>query len=488
MDFTPTLNTLIILTVIAPVISFISRQYGARRLAEGYTVIALAISLYQVLNQLTWVAANGPIRITVGESIGATSIIYVDLLSIYVATIFIGVGLLSAIFSIGYIEERRAEFHPLLLALVTGMVGVTFSGDLITFFIFWEMMSIASYLLVAFRYRTWEAVEASFKYLIMSGAGTAAILFAMSLLYGMTGTLEIARLGGVLSTSIAAGETWSYLSIALLVTGFGVNAAMFPFHSWLPDAHPAAPSSISAMLSGVVIKTGIYAMFRILTGVFPPLLFDWRLALAIFAILTMTVGNLLALLQEDIKRLLAYSSIAHIGYIVFGLSIATITGIAGGLFHVFNHAIIKALLFLGAGAFIHATSTRSIDDLSGIGRKMPLVSTCFTIGLFALAGIPGLNVFWSEFTIVTAALAVGSIYTALAIVMVVNILISVAYYLRLVQSIFFKPTTPVSAQPHAVGPSLVIPLVILSAIGIIVGVYPTPILDLVTSIASSLFG
>ncbi len=488
MDFTPTLNTLIILTVIAPVISFISRRYGARRLAEGYTVLALAIGLYQVLNQLTWVAANGPMSIKVGESIGATSIIYVDLLSIYVATIFIGVGLLSAIFSIEYIEERRAEFHPLLLALVTGMVGVTFSGDLITFFIFWEMMSIASYLLVAFRYRTWEAVEASFKYLIMSGAGTAAILFAMSLLYGMTGTLDIARLGQVLSTSIAAGETWSYLSIALLVTGFGVNAAMFPFHSWLPDAHPAAPSSISAMLSGVVIKTGIYAMFRILTGVFPPLFFDWRLALAIFAILTMTVGNLLALLQEDIKRLLAYSSIAHIGYIVFGLSIATVTGIAGGLFHVFNHAIIKALLFLGAGAFIHATSTRNIDDLSGIGRKMPLVSTCFTIGLFALAGIPGLNVFWSEFTIVTAALAVGAIYTALAIVMVVNILISVAYYLRLVQSIFFKPTTQVSAQPHAVGPSLVIPLVILSAIGIIVGVYPTPILDLVTSIASSLSG
>jgi proton-translocating NADH-quinone oxidoreductase chain N len=488
MDFTPTLNTLIFLTIISPLTALISRKYGIRRLAEGYSIFALAFSLYQILNQFTWVVANGPIKIIAGEPTAASSIVYVDLLSIYVATIFIGVGLLSAIFSIGYIEERQAEFHPLLLALVTGMVGVTFSGDLITFFIFWEMMSIASYMLVAFRYRTWEAVEASFKYLIMSASGTAAILFAMSLLYGMTGTLEIARLGQVLSTSIAAGETWSYLSIALLVTGFGVNAAMAPFHSWLPDAHPAAPSSISAMLSGVVIKTGIYAMFRILTGVFPPMLFDWRLALAIFAVLTMTVGNLLALLQEDIKRLLAYSSIAHIGYIVFGLSIATVTGIAGGLFHVFNHATIKALLFLGAGAFIHATSTRSIEDLAGIGRRMPLVATCFTIGLFALAGIPGLNVFWSEFTIVTAALAAGSIYTVLAVIMVVNILVGVAYYLRLVQSIFFKPTTSVSANPHPVGPSLILPLIVLSALGVIVGVYPTPLLNLVTSIASTLAG
>ncbi|MEM3081795.1 MAG: NADH-quinone oxidoreductase subunit M [Nitrososphaerota archaeon] len=472
----------------SPVISLISRRYGARRLAESYSILALAFSLYQILNQYSWIVANGPIRVVAAEPSVTSSIIYVDLLSIYVAAIFVGVGFLAAIFSVGYIEERRAEFHPLLLALVTGMVGVTFSGDLVTFFIFWEMMSIASYLLVAFRYRTWEAVEASFKYLIMSAAGTASILFAMSLLYGMTGTLEIARLAQALSTSIAAQEAWSYLSIALLVTGFGVNAAMVPFHSWLPDAHPAAPSSISAMLSGVVIKAGVYAMFRLLTGVFPPILFDWRLALAIFAILTMTMGNLLALLQEDIKRLLAYSSIAHIGYIVFGLSIATVTGVAGGLFHVLNHALIKALLFLGAGAFIHATSTRNIEDLAGIGRKMPLVATCFTIGLFALAGIPGLNVFWSEFTIVTAALAAGSIYTPLAIVMVVNILIGVAYYLRLVQSIFFKPVTEVSSGVHGVSPTLALPLIILAIAGIVIGIYPTPVLDLVTNIASSLAG
>ncbi|GBC69646.1 NADH-quinone oxidoreductase subunit N [archaeon HR01] len=488
MNFTPTLTALIVFTGVSPIISIISRRYGLRRLIEAYAVLALAYTFYTALTQYGQITSTGPIREVAGDVAGVSSIIYVDLLSIYVALIFVAVGLLAAIFSIGYIEERRPEFYPLLLALVTGMVGVSFSGDLVTFFIFWEMMSIASYLLVAFRYRTWEAVEASFKYLIMSASGTAAILFGISLMYGMAGTLEIEGLRMALANSMAAGEVWSYVSIAFLVTGFGVNAAMVPFHSWLPDAHPAAPSSISAMLSGVVIKTGVYAMFRILTWVFPAPLFDWRVALAVFAVLTMTVGNLLALLQEDIKRLLAYSSIAHIGYIVFGLSIATASGIAGGLFHVLNHALIKALLFLGAGALIHATNTRSIEELSGIGRRLPLVATCFAIGLFALAGIPGLNVFWSEFTIVTAGLAAGSIYTPLSIVMVVNILISVAYYLRLVQAIFFKPLSEVASRAHGVGVSLAIPLIVLAAAGIVIGVYPTPFLELATSVAASLAG
>ncbi|MEM2024261.1 MAG: NADH-quinone oxidoreductase subunit M, partial [Candidatus Caldarchaeum sp.] len=397
---------------------------------------------------------------------------------------FIWVGLMASIFSVGYIEERKAEFYPLLLALVTGMVGVVFSGDLFTFFVFWEMMSISSYLLVAFRYRSWEAVEASFKYLIMSAAGAAAILFGMSLLYGMAGTLEINKLATAIGTAAAAGEPWSYVTIAFLVTGFGVNAAMAPFHSWLPDAHPAAPSPISAMLSGVVIKTGIYAMFRIMLGVFPPVLFDWRLALALFAVLTMTVGNLMALMQEDIKRLLAFSSIAHIGYIVFGLSVANVAGVAGGVFHVLNHALMKALLFLGAGVFIHATATRNIDALAGIGKKLPFASTCFAVGAFSLAGIPGLNVFWSEFTIVTAALSEGQTFTFLAAIMILNILVGVAYYVRLVQSIFLKEPSDALKNLKPVGASMKAPLLLLAALAVMIGVYPTPFLNAVFQISS----
>lgn len=482
VDFTPTLNTLIIITLISPVFALISRRTGKTAVVDAFSAFAFlaatAIAVQQAIEVFggkNYVISHGPY----------SSVILVDKLAIFLAVVFVFIGFLSSLFSIGYLEERKPEFYPLLFALITGMVGVVFSGDLFTFFIFWELMSVSSYLLVAFRYRSWEAVEASLKYLIMSAAGAAAILFGMSLVYGLAGTLELAKLGQVLGTSAAAGEPWAYLAIAFLITGFGVNAAMAPFHTWLPDAHPAAPSPISAMLSGVVIKTGVYAMVRILLGVFPPTLFDWQLGLALFAVFTMTVGNVLALLQEDIKRLLAFSSIAHIGYIVFGISIATATGVAGGLFHVLNHALMKALLFLGAGAFIHAAETRSIDQLAGIGKKLPFAATCFGIGAFSLAGIPGLNVFWSEFTIVTAAFAAGGFYPTLAVIMVLNILLSVAYYVRLVQTIFLKEPSPSLHIAKPVTSSMRIPLLVLAASAIIIGIYPTPFLEATLNISSA---
>ncbi|MEM0441210.1 MAG: NADH-quinone oxidoreductase subunit M [Candidatus Caldarchaeum sp.] len=480
IDFTPTLNTLIILTIVSPLFSLISRKTRRPGIIDGFTVAAFAVASVVTIQQALTVFSGATYVISYGPY---GSQILVDKLAIFLTVVFVFVGLLSAIFSIGYLEERKPEFYPLVFALITGMVGVVFSGDLFTFFVFWELMSVSSYLLVAFRYKSWEAVEASLKYLIMSAAGAAAILFGMSLVYGLAGTLELSKLGPVIGTAAVAGEPWAYLAIAFLVTGFGVNAAMAPFHSWLPDAHPAAPSPISALLSGVVIKTGVYALIRILLGIFPPALFDWQLGLAFFAILTMSIGNILALLQEDIKRLLAFSSIAHIGYIVFGLSIATVTGVAGGLFHVLNHALMKALLFLGAGAFIHATETRNINALSGIGKKLPLAATCFSIGAFSLAGIPGLNVFWSEFTIVTAALAAGGIYPVLGAIMVVNILLSVAYYLRLVQTIFLKEPSKELNVVKPVTNSMRLPLIVLAAAAIVMGIYPSPFLEAAINIS-----
>ncbi|MCS6783893.1 MAG: NADH-quinone oxidoreductase subunit M [Candidatus Caldarchaeum sp.] len=482
VDFTPTLNTLIVITLVSPLFSLISRRTRKGIVVDVFSAVAFAAATVVALQQALEVFSGKTFVVSYGPY---ASVILVDKLAIFLAVVFVFVGLLSSLFSIGYLEERKPEFYPLLFALITGMVGVVFSGDLFTFFVFWELMSVSSYLLVAFRYKSWEAVEASLKYLIMSAAGAAAILFGMSLVYGLAGNLEFAKLGTILANAAVAGEPWAYLAIAFLVTGFGVNAAMAPFHSWLPDAHPAAPSPISAMLSGVVIKTGVYAMIRILLGVFPPSFYDWQLSLALFAVITMTIGNFLALLQEDIKRLLAFSSIAHIGYIVFGLSIATLTGVAGGIFHVLNHALMKALLFLGAGAFIHAAETRNIDQLAGIGKKLPFAATCFGIGAFSLAGIPGLNVFWSEFTIVTAAFASGGIYPLLAAVMVFNILLSVAYYVRLVQSIFLKEPSP---ELHIVKPvtwSMSVPLIVLAASAIIIGVYPSPFLETALAISAA---
>lgn len=484
MDFTLSpLYVLIIITAISPILAYISRWLHVERLMDAYSVTGLLIVFYFAIVQMLETISQDTLTFAV-MSKETASVIFVDKLSSYVTFVFVLIGLASALFSVGYVKERKAEYYPLLLTMITGMVGLASSGDFVTFFIFWEVMSLSAYALVAFRYKSWEAVEASLKYLIISSAGTAAILFALSLMYGIAGTLNMNALSTIFSLHEVAGEVWSYIILALLLAGLGVNAAMVPFHSWLPDAHPAAPSPISAMLSGVVIKTGIYAMFRVLAVIFPSTIYNWGIALALYAVATMTVGNLMAMLQEDIKRLLAFSSIAHIGYIVFGISLATVNGLAGSLLHVLNHATMKSLLFLSAGAFIHAVGTRNLDELSGIGRKMPISGITFAIGAFSLAGIPGLSAFVSEFQIITASLEAGML--PFTIVMILNVLIGVAYYLRVVQIIFLKPLTPVSEKAREVSPLMLIPVVALAGLSILIGAYPSPFLEMTKAIASSL--
>ncbi|MCS7135749.1 MAG: proton-conducting transporter membrane subunit [Nitrososphaerota archaeon] len=485
MDFVPSpLYILIILTAISPILAYVSRKLRVERTMDVYSVAGLVVVVYFAIIQMLDATFQGDTLTFTVLPKETASVIFIDKLSAYITFVFVLVGLMSALFSIGYIEERKAEYYPLLLAMITGMVGVASSGDFVTFFIFWEVMSLSAYALVAFRYKSWEAVEASLKYLIISSAGTAAILFALSLMYGIAGTLNMSALSTIFGLRDMAGDVWSYAILALLLAGLGVNAAMVPFHSWLPDAHPAAPSPISAMLSGVVIKTGIFAMFRVLTVIFPSTVYNWGIALALYAAVTMTVGNLMAMLQEDIKRLLAFSSIAHIGYIVFGISVATVNGLAGSLLHVLNHATMKGLLFLSAGAFIHAVGTRNLDELSGIGRKMPISGITFAIGAFSLAGIPGLSAFVSEFQIITAGLEAGML--PFTVIMIINVLIGVAYYLRVIQIIFLKPITPISEKAHEVGLPMLIPVIILAGLGIFIGAYPSPFLEMTKAIANSL--
>ncbi len=478
IDFSQTLNILIFLTLTSPLVAVASRR--APRAVEVYAIVGLAAALASSLIQ----AASTPVVILFSNPPESSAQIFVDSLSSYMAVIYIFVGLLSALFSVGYIEERKRGFYPLLLAMITGLVGVVFSGDLASFFVFWELMSLTAYVLVAFFYDRWEAVEASFKYLIMSSAGTASILLSFSLLYGITGTLSIPAIAEALRNEMLAGNSWTYVALALLIAGLGVNAAMAPFHSWLPDAHPAAPSPISAMLSGVVIKTGIYGMFRFLSGFFPPQLYNWQLGLLLFAALTMTVGNVMALLQDDIKRLLAFSSIAHIGYIVLGLGVATLQGFTGGILHILNHASMKALLFLAAGAFIHSVNTRSLEELSGIGRRMPITGVAFSIGAFSLAGLPGLNAFVSEFQIIASAVDAGLI--VFAVIMILNVLLGASYYLRVIQIIFLKPMTSVSEKAHEAPIVMLIPLIILSILAVVIGVQPDPFLSIAREIAETL--
>lgn len=464
------LEVLLYAAFAVPIIGAVLGREGARLGGCVASSAAFAASFYITLAQFN---AGITASISVAPS-PATSVILLDRFSNFVALVVLGVSLLSSVYAVSYVAERHTEFYTLVILLAMGMLGVFYAGDVIAFFVFWEVMSVASYLLVAFNYREWEAVEASLKYLIMSSTGSAALLFGISLLYGLTGELTFAGLRASLASGPVATETWTVIAAALVLTGLGVNVAMAPFHFWLPDAHPAAPSPVSALLSGVVIKTGVYALLRLLLNVFPTETYGWQLGLLLLSLVTMTVGNLMAALQEDIKRLLAFSSIANIGYIVFGISLGNQLGAVGALLHLLNHAIAKALLFLAAGSFIHALHTRNLDELAGAGKQMPLSGVTYTVGALSLAGMPGLNAFVSEYVIIAAAFQTP--FWPFAVVMILNVLIGAMYHMRVVQTLFLKgPSSGHGSVRESAFPML-LALIVLAVAAIVIGVYPAPFL------------
>jgi len=481
--FSLPLGVALLFALTTPFVGWIASKLHRRSLCGIYTATGLALSGYALIFPK---AASSPLTIPLGAS-SFQSCLRIDALGVFVASIFVFMGFLATVYSIRYMERDSGItlYYTLLSAMIGGMVGVAFAGDFFTLFVFWELMCVTSYVLVAFRKQHWEPVEAGLKYLVMSAAGSATVLWGFSILYGLTGTLNFAQLAKLTVT----WSVWGYVALAFILAGFGVKAAVFPFHTWLPDAHPAAPSPISALLSGIVIKAGIYAIVRSLFTVFVPLDFSWQLALAVISVLTMSFGNLAALLQEDIKRLLAYSSIAQIGYIIFAVSAATNPatasyGLTAAFMHILNHALMKGLLFLCAGAFIYEAGVRTLKDLAGIGHKMPITATVFTIAALAISGVPPLNGFISEFMIVYSG--VNANMLAFTAILLVNLLIGFAYYLRLIKVIVWSIPLEKLDKVKEAPLLMLIPMVALAAFCIIVGLYPAPFIETANNAARAL--
>ena len=484
--FTEPLDVLLIFTLTTPVIGWVAYKKAYRKIQGIYAALGLSVTIYFLYELHREVARNGIVLI-VGQPpfnppLGAC--LKIDTGSVFMAFLFAIIGLFATVYSIKYMERDTGltEYYTLLLGMIAGMMGVVFSGDFFTLFVFWELMCLTSYALVAFRKQRWEPIEAGFKYLIMSAAGSATILLAMSFLYGITGTMNFADLATKLNSATPDG--WLYVTLALIIVGFGVKVAIVPFHTWLPDAHSAAPSPISAMLSGVMVPTGAYALIRILILVFGSMQSAWQLTLAVFAVFTMFGGNMMAFLQTDLKRLLAFSTIAQMGYIVFGLSIASLPGLTGGLFHIMNHAIMKTLLFLCAGSFVHRVKTQDLRKLRGIRKTMPLTSMFFLIGAIAIIAVPPFNGFWSEWMILIGGIEAEMIpFSAL---MLANMIFSVIYYLRAIRMIWFEETTVVSEKAREAPAIMLIPTSILAALCIIIGVYPGPFITVASNAAQAL--
>jgi len=346
--------------------------------------------------------------------------------------VILAISVVSAaamLFSVKYMEQytAKSKYLSLFLLMVAGMNGVVLSGDIFNLFVFLEIASIASYALVGFGCGH-EELEASFKYMVLGSIGSIFVLFAVALVYGNTGSLNMAYISeAIQSSGLNPGLTFA---LALFIAGFGLKAALVPFHAWLPDAHPSAPAPISAMLSGVLIKAlGIYAICRVVFNVFGTSLeLGW--VLTILGLVNMITGAFLAIGQVDFKRLLAYSSISQVGYIMLGIGLGSVIiasgkdpawaslAILGGLFHLLNHSVYKSLLFLTSGSVEMSTGTRDLLKMGGLARKLPFTRTACAIGSAAIVGIPPFSGFFSKLILVIAAVQAQFIPIAAVIVFV----------------------------------------------------------------------
>ncbi len=468
--------------VLAPFMGLLAKR-SRFMLREFWAIFVTALSLYTVYQLYLQVEASAGHVLVVsswGQSPPFSGCFEVDMLGVFMAGSIAFLGVLVAIYSTSYMERetRLTEFYTLFLFLLAGLAGVTMAGDFFTLFIFWELMSISSYVLVAFMKQNWGPLEAGFKYFVMSATGSAFLLFSMAFLYGMTGSLNFASFAVAFSNM---GLTpWTMTLFAFLLVGFGVKAAIFPLHTWLPDAHPEAPSPVSALLSGIVIETGLYGLTRVLFLVFDPGFF--RMPIAVLAFLTMTVANLSALRQKDLKRLLAFSSIAQIGYMLVGLAAGTAYGVMGLLLHVFNHSLMKGVAFLSAGSLIHHAETRDIDELKGIGRTMPLTSFTLVVAVLGLGGVPPSNGFISKFILFNSA--IGSDLMWLTVAGVLNSALSMGYYLIVIRNLLATPE-----EDHGVheAPLPMLAVTLFMAVLIIVfGVWPQPAIQLANKAAIGL--
>jgi proton-translocating NADH-quinone oxidoreductase chain N len=404
-----------------------------------------------------------------------------DGVGLFLAVTVLMLVTLVSLYSIHYIEgeENEEKYYAMLLAMTAAMIGLGCARDLFNLWVWFEAMALTSYMLVAFYHHQRGSLEAGVKYIVQSAIGSLLVLFAIAIVFAQTGTLDMIALRPALKDtgliSLAAG--------GLFIIGFGVKAAIVPMHTWLPDAHSQAPSGISALLSGVVIECGLVALLRAI-GALQEVSAAWGALILAFGVLNMVVGNLMALRQTEVKRLLAYSSVAQVGYMLIGFGIAIAYGLAdgaaGGFFHIFNHAVLKGLAFLAAGVLLYAIHIARgehgplvLDDLNGAASRYPLSALAFSIAVLGLGGLPPLSGFMSKWQILVSGAEVRSTPLLWLVLFAgLNSVLSLAYYAPMVNRLYRRqPSASVSAG-KPVAAIYAIPLFILTVLAVLPGFWP----------------
>jgi len=404
-----------------------------------------------------------------------------------------GVSLLATIYSVGYMEqythERARRFYWFLQLFIAGMVGVVSVSDWLFFIVFWELMTLASYFLVTFERTDPQAVRAGFKYFIMTHVATVGLLATAVVLWSNTGSFSFeAHRSGLAAMALPLR---SFL-LALYLLAFTTKAGIFPMGDWLPDAHPAAPSGVSAILSGVMIKLGAYGVLRVFWGTLPDIgrhaeIMAWGTAIVFLGMLSAFVGGLTAMKENDSKRLLAFSSISQSGYIFLALGIGitfsaseklsslALLGLLGAGFHILNDGIYKSLLFMNAGSILYSTGTRDLNKVGGLSSVMPLAAIAGLVGVASLSGLPPTNGFASKWLIYQSLISGGLQFVPFVIVAVMAFFVglsTLAYSLKYYSAAFLGKPAADMCQPVAIPASMTFAQCVLALPCIVIGMVP----------------
>jgi NADH-quinone oxidoreductase subunit N len=444
------------------------------------SVANLAIQYYQVPLEQSFV--NITLASTPNAPTNVSSAFMIDGISIYMTIIMVAVSAVVMLYAIFYVNpaERPSErYFAIMLVLVAALIGAVCAGDLLTLFIFWEAAAAGSSFLMLYK-KNRKSLNATLKYIVMIVIASAFIVFGLSLVYGITGTLNF---WGVKEALMGLGDkSLLILAFIFIAAGYAIEAAIVPFHFWLPDAYNAAPSSSSAFLSALVDQGSYYVLIRVLIFILTPTsVLDWTLMLAVMAAFTMIVGNMFALIQNNIKILIGNICVADVGYNLVAITSVTPSGIGmqGNLYFFLLGGITTAAAFMVVGVMNHY-GIKSFKDMAGLARKMPLSCVALILVFFSFAGIPGFGGFIGKYLVFTAAIEAN--FTWLAIIGVLMSVVQAAYLFRVVNIMVSKK--PVDETKIKEPVKLLIPIFILVGAIIILGIFPSIVLDPISHVVN----